>query len=66
MVDLSVHQTSLDEVDGFEAQVADCSHPGVGRALDGQRELCFLARAILDSQRVANAADALMLQVYVL
>lgn len=47
MVDLSAQQTSLDEVDGFQAQVADGSHSGLGRALDGQCELRFLAGGVL-------------------
>lgn len=46
MVDLSAHQPSLDEVDGFQAQVADRSHPGVGRAPDGQCDLRFLAGGV--------------------
>lgn len=41
MVDLSAHQTSLDEVDRLQAQVADSSRPGLGRALGGRRNLRF-------------------------
>lgn len=47
MVDPSAHQTSLDEVNGFQAQAADRSHPGLGRALDGQSDLRLLAGGAL-------------------
>lgn len=39
MVDPPAQQTPLDEVDGLQAQVADRSRPGLGRALDAQRGL---------------------------
>lgn len=58
MVDLSAHQTSLDEVDGFQAQAADRSHPGLGRALDVQSDLRFLAGGVLKPSG-CDAADAL-------
>lgn len=47
MVDLSACQTSLDEVNGFQAQAADRWHPHFGRPLANQSSMRFPAAGAL-------------------